>query len=232
MNRAGVLVVIAAAVVIGAPAAQAQTAYRYWTYWQVQDTAWRFASIGPASALPADGAVEGWRFAVTTEQADARDAPRVGAVTAFADICGTTDPSAGSKRVALVLDFGDPADAPDGQAPPAPVTECVVVAPDASGYQVLSAVAAVRAEDGLVCGIDGFPGSGCADVVDAAAPTAVPNTTDAAPTDATATDAAATTAATPAAAPALGGGWAMLVGALALLGAAIAGAVVWRRRTP
>ena len=214
MIRAGVLVAIACAVVIGAPAARAETAYRYWSYWSVRDSAWSFATLGPASALPADGAVEGWRFAVTTEQASAQDAPRTDAASAFDAICGTTAAVDGRKRIALVLDFGDPADAPDGQTPPASVTECVVAAPDASGYQVLSSVADVRTEDGLVCGLDGFPGSGCADIVDAASPAPTSNAS----------------AAAPASAPALGGAWAMLVSALALLGAAILGAVLWRRR--
>ena len=38
-----------------APAARAETAYRYWTYWSVTDGAWRFATLGPASAVPVDG---------------------------------------------------------------------------------------------------------------------------------------------------------------------------------
>lgn len=221
MRRAGAAVAIAVAVVIGAPAAHAQTAYRYWSYWSVSDGAWSFATLGPASAVPPDGAVEGWRFAVTTEQASAQDAPRTTAATAFADVCGSTAEVEGSKRIALVLDFGEPGDAPSGETPPAVVTECVVADADASGYEVLSAVAQVRAEDGLVCGIAGFPAAGCADIVDAAEATASGAVT-----------APPGPAATPASAPALGGGWAMLVSALALLGAAIVGTWVWKRRTP
>ena len=223
MRRAGAAVAIAVAVVIGAPAAQAQTAYRYWSYWSVGDGAWSFATLGPASAVPPDGAVEGWRFAVTTEQASAQDAPRPAAGAAFADVCGSTAPVEGSKRIALVLDFGEPGDAPSGERPPATVTECVVADADASGYEVLSAVAQVRTEDGLVCGIDGFPAAGCADVVD---------TSTSASTPPSATASAQAMPASPAAAPALGGGWAMLVSALALLGAAIVGTWVWKRRTP
>jgi hypothetical protein len=222
MRRAGVLMAIACAVVIGAPAAHAETAYRYWSYWTVRDDAWSFATLGPASALPADGAVEGWRFAVTTEQAGAQDAPRVSAASAFTDICGSTAPVDGSKRIAVVIDFGDPSDAPGGEQPPAQTTACVVDALDASGYEVLSTVADVRTQDGLVCGLEGYPRSGCADIVDAAATPA-----SASPASSIAST---TPAQPPATAPTLGGGWAMLVSALALLGAAIVGAVLWKRR--
>jgi len=47
-----------------APAARAESAYRYWTYWQGNAGAWQFATQGPATSNPADGSVEGWRFAV------------------------------------------------------------------------------------------------------------------------------------------------------------------------
>lgn len=240
MTRAGVLLAIAIAVVIGAPAARAETAYRYWSYWQASDGDWSFATLGPASAMPPDGAVEGWRFAITTEQAGAKDAPRMQAAGAFADICGATDPTPGRKRIALVLDFGHPADAPAGEVPPAQVTRCVIAEPDASGYQVLSAAAEVRTDEGLVCGIAGYPRAGCADVVDAADAAGAAGSLDA--TDAMdgmdARDASAAVTASPsslspaATAPALSGGWAMLVSALALLGAAALGTWVWKRRTP
>lgn len=228
MTRAGVLLAIAAAVVIGAPAAHAETAYRYWTYWQVSQGAWTFATLGPASSLPEDGAVEGWRFAITTEQADPNDAPRAPATTAFADICGATEPVDGRKRIALVVDFGTSTDAPTGEVPPGQFGRCIVTEPDASGYQVLSAVSEVRTQEGLVCGITGYPGTGCAEVVTApASETASASASESASDTASATvPTAATTA------PALGGGWAALVSALALLGAAIAGVCLWKRRTP
>ena len=48
-----------------APAARAETAYRYWTYWQGNAGSWQFATQGSATSNPLDGAVEGWRFAIT-----------------------------------------------------------------------------------------------------------------------------------------------------------------------
>ena len=40
----------------------------------------------------------------------------------------------------------------------------------APGSQVLASVAEVRVEDGLVCGVDGWPATGCADQVPGVAP--------------------------------------------------------------
>ena len=66
---------VMAAVLVSAPAQAA--AYRYWTYWQapVGAAAWAFATQGPGTSVPADGDVEGWSFAVSTESANADDAP-------------------------------------------------------------------------------------------------------------------------------------------------------------
>ena len=172
MRRAAGAWVLAAgllALVAGAPAARAETAYRYWSYWQVRDGAWSFATVGPAASLPEDGAVEGWRFVVTTAQGTSDDAPRLPAGTVFDDACGGTPSQAGRKRIAILLDFGTVADAPTGQEPPPSRAACVVTDPDASGAQVLGALADIRAEGGLVCAIDGYPASECAAVVDASA---------------------------------------------------------------
>jgi hypothetical protein len=153
-----------AVVLVTAPAHAA--AYRYWTYWQAPSgaTAWTFATQGPGTSVPADGAVEGWAFGVTTESADPDDAPT--GRPDFAAICGSTPVQLDSKRVALVVDPGPGAIAPAGQTPPAPITTCVVIAPDASGYDVLRAAATVRTEDGLVCAIADYPADECATILD------------------------------------------------------------------
>src|SRR5688500_4258203 len=84
--------------------------YRYWGYYTWTDGAWAFATKGPDQTAPADGAVEGWRFAVTTESGSPR-VPR--ADGDFDAICTSTDPAAGKKRVAVVIDGGLSDDAPE-----------------------------------------------------------------------------------------------------------------------
>ncbi|MFZ0325149.1 MAG: SCO2322 family protein [Actinomycetes bacterium] len=171
LRALGVLVAVAAtgsAWLAVAPDRQAQaTSYRFWTYWTGGDTGWAFANVGP-SRRPADGAVEGWRFAVSAASSSSAP-PRTG--SGFGSVCGSTPAVAGSKRVALVVDFGTTGDAPPGEAPPAGVTShCAVVPTTDNGYQVLDAVVtSLRVEGGLVCGIDAYPARGCGEAV--AAPT-------------------------------------------------------------
>jgi hypothetical protein len=144
-----------------ATVAQAGTAnaaaYRYWGYFQLQKGTWAFATKGADQLTPADGGVEGWRFAVAGES-DAR-MPR--ATATFDQLCGDTAAEAGKKRVGVVIDYGRAADTEDGKQPPAPVGKCAVVDTKATGAEVLAAVASVRATGAMVCGIDGQPATGC-----------------------------------------------------------------------
>lgn len=154
------------------PIAVATTAnadsYRFWGYYQWTDGAWNFATTGPAEAVPADGAIEGWRYAVTDESTIRF--PRVGDV--FDDVCGDVAPADGQKRVAVVLDYGTAEDAPEGSEPPLPRGECAQVPTDASGADVLASVAEVRSDSaGMTCGLDGYPATGCGDPVAGPAPT-------------------------------------------------------------
>ena len=156
-----VLAALALALLLPAGAASA-TAYRYWGYFELQGQTWKFATKGPAQTKPADGSVEGWRFAVGTS-GDTRT-PR-GTAT-FAQICQGTKAATGKKRVAVVIDYGRSADYADPSTKPkAPVGRCASVATDASGMEVLGAVADVRQKTGLVCGIDKLPATGCGDAV-------------------------------------------------------------------
>ncbi|HEX2892849.1 MAG TPA: SCO2322 family protein [Marmoricola sp.] len=144
------------------PAASASAAaYRYWGYYQLNGTTWSFATKGPAETTPADGSVEGWRFAIGTEGASRF--PR--ATPTFDDLCGDTTAKTGEKRVAVVIDYGRAADSADNSQPPAPVGKCAVVATAASGLEVLSKVADVRSDKGMICGVDGYPAAGCGDAV-------------------------------------------------------------------
>jgi hypothetical protein len=161
------LLAASAPLFLGGAQAQASTSYRYWAYYLgASSGGWNYASRGPATDFPADGDVQGWRFAVQAESADLppRAAPN------FASLCSSTAPVAGRIRVGVVIDFGTATDAPAGDPPPAgPVVGCVVVPAGASGIAVLDAAVGsggVRigtgSDTGLVCGIAGYPRAECA----------------------------------------------------------------------
>ncbi|MFE7430294.1 SCO2322 family protein [Streptomyces sp. NPDC057545] len=149
--------------VLGAGEAQA-AGYRYWSFWEGSGQDWTYATQGPALVRPDDGAVQGFRFAVSE---DSQDAAQPRHAPGFAKICADTPAEKGSKRVALVIDPGTAADAPDGRTPPALRTACAVVAPDASTAEALAAVAKPLRYDGnaLLCAISGYPASGCGEQV-------------------------------------------------------------------
>lgn len=161
---------VAAAVVVPSavlPAASQAAAYRYWSYWLGTDAGWSFANVGPAFRSPADGTLEGWRFSVSGVEGN--HAPSFAAD--FDAVCGDTAPEDGRKRVAVVVDPGVSADAPEGEQPPGAWAMCVIAEPRATGYDVLRAAATVRAERGLICAIGGYPTRGCADVIADPTPT-------------------------------------------------------------
>jgi hypothetical protein len=156
-----VLSLLAGLLIAGTAAttAQAEDGYRFWGYYQWSGSQWAFAQKGSDVVVPADGAVEGWRYAVGGAK------PRVPrAAGDFDAICGPTAAEAGKKRVALVIDPGTPSDSATGEAPPATGT-CVVTDQKATGAKILAAVGKVRIEKGLTCGIAGYPASGCGDPV-------------------------------------------------------------------
>ena len=160
----GVLAVAAATVgSLALPAQPAHaTSFRFWSYWIGVDAGWSFATQG-AARVPKDGTVDGWRFAVSPATGSSTP-PR--ATARFDDVCGDTAPVADRKRVGLVIDFGTPGDAPPGQSPPGlTVVRCVVVPVSATGYQVLDTIGDLRVKSGLVCGIDGYPATGCGEPV-------------------------------------------------------------------
>ncbi len=159
------LLTAVAALALAGTATPAQAAgYRYWSFWEGAGGAWRFAPTGPSTATPANGDVEGWRFAVSPDSASAVQ-PRGAAE--FGAICAGTPAKAGSERIALVLDFGTPADAPGGAVPPAERTACALVPTGASAADALVAVSKSLRYDssGLLCGVDGYPATGCGEQV-------------------------------------------------------------------
>ncbi|UQA98010.1 SCO2322 family protein [Streptomyces halobius] len=152
--------------------AQAQK-YRYWSFWTGKSGdsgggkgagSWAYAAEGPGTLRPADGTVEGFRFAVSADSAsDGR--PR--ATADFDAICHDTPATDGTKRLGVVIDFGTAADAPGGETPPKARTACAQVPEDASAGEALAQVARPLryGSNALLCGIAGYPKAGCADEV-------------------------------------------------------------------
>lgn len=115
------------------------------------------AMVGAAENIPTDGAVDGWRFGIGTDT----NTPEPRTKPNFAELCGELEPAEGITRVAVVIDFGDPAQAPTGETPPSSRVECVSMPTGGSSADALAMAADVRGNGGFVCGVDGFPASEC-----------------------------------------------------------------------
>jgi hypothetical protein len=191
---AAVLSTVLAPVLVATTAspASAEDGYRYWGYFHVEKGAYAFAKTGPGDYTPADGSTEAYRFGTSTAKQGVQPRADLATVT-FDEVCGATEPAAGKKRVAVLIDYGTAADA-SGSDVPDPRADCAQVATGASGQQVLAAVAKIRASKGLVCALDGYPSAGCGDPVkDATVPSDEPTVSFAMPAaaDASAADPAA-----------------------------------------
>ncbi|MEG3626461.1 SCO2322 family protein [Streptomyces poriticola] len=150
-------------VIGGAGQAQA-VGYRYWSFWERDGGSWVYATQGPSTARPSDGAVQGFRFAVSE---NSQDAAKPRGTADFATICAQTPEKAGTKRVALVLDFGTASDAPSGETPPDGRTACARISPEATTADALAAVAGPLRYNAsaLLCAITGYPQKGCGEQV-------------------------------------------------------------------
>ncbi|KEF07522.1 MULTISPECIES: SCO2322 family protein [Streptomyces] len=165
----GALALAGTVTALGAAPAQAQD-YRYWSFWDgpaagasaSKGGGWSYATEGPATSRPRDGAVAGFRFTVSAGSAEA-GRPRRAAD--FAAICAKTPAEDGKKRVGLVLDFGTKAEAPRGETPPDIRTECARLPEDGTVGDALAAVAGPLRYDAnaLLCAISGYPKAGCAE---------------------------------------------------------------------
>ncbi|MEU6081042.1 SCO2322 family protein [Streptomyces sp. NPDC047108] len=153
-----------ALLVFGSGTAYAGSGYRYWSFWERDGARWTYATQGPATLRPEDGDVLGFRFSVSENSADGAK-PRGRAE--FGAICSDTPAESGTKRVALLIDFGTDGDAPGGETPPAGRTECARVPEDASSAEALAAVAKPLRYDSaaILCAIAGYPERGCAEQV-------------------------------------------------------------------
>lgn len=136
--------------------------YRYWGYSQSSDdgASWVTAMEGPATTNPKDGSVEGWNYTFSAEGLVDPKAPS--AAPDFQALCGATPAAADKKRVGYVIEFGDSAIYPEGDSAPASSSGCATLDTNASGLDLLNAVAEVRAGDGgFICGLNGFPSKDC-----------------------------------------------------------------------
>ncbi|MEV7991019.1 SCO2322 family protein [Streptomyces sp. NPDC086077] len=165
MTRRAALLFTALLIALAGGTGPAQaTGYRYWSFWERDGEAWTYATQGPSTARPADGSVQGFRFAVSE---DSQDASQPRGEAGFTTICAGTPARDGQKRVALVIDFGTASDAPSGETPPASRTACARLAPDGTTADALAAVAKpLRYDaDALLCAIGGYPEKGCGEQV-------------------------------------------------------------------
>ena len=152
----GGLIVLTSAVLV-APATASE--FRYWTYWTSTTQEWSFSPLGPAFRPADEGIIEGWRLAVTS--VDATTPPRVDVADVYDRACGDVAPQADILRIAVVLDYGTAADAPAGESPPNLVVACAEVADGSTGFDALRAITEIRSERGFVCGLSGYPATGC-----------------------------------------------------------------------
>ncbi len=145
--------------------------YSYWGFyqWDRAKHAWQFSPVGAndkQTATATTGAVYGFRWALVVKTPRPPRAPGD-----FAAICGGTKAPAGKKRIAFVIDFGTATDSPSSQRPPAPRGVCAVVPSSATAQQALDTVASLRTNSSaLICGIDGYPSSGCGQKIANATP--------------------------------------------------------------
>ena len=155
---------VAATAVLAVAAPASAAAYRYWSYWQGQTGTWVPAQTGAGDHALVDRDVQGWRFALTTDQPTEPpdNAPDFAALCP--DLAAGNAP-AGQLRVAVVIDAGYAAHAPEGQSPPSDVVSCVTVPEGATGNQALAAAGSVTDQGGLVCAINGYPQDECGSAV-------------------------------------------------------------------
>ncbi|MEU8823549.1 SCO2322 family protein [Streptomyces sp. NPDC048636] len=154
--------------VVGAVPAQAGAGYRYWSFWEREAGAksWTYATQGPSVARPVDGETIGFRFGVSE---DSENAVQPRGAADFDTVCADTPAKDGSKRIAVIIDFGTAADAPGGDTPPGKArTRCARVETRASAGEALAAVAEPLRYNSaaLLCAIAGYPSSGCGEKTD------------------------------------------------------------------
>jgi hypothetical protein len=162
-RRSAVLVLLLTVLLtgVGTGTAQAADGYKYWNYFHVSAGKYVFAKTGPSGHTPRDGSVEAYRYGLSSTTAGLT--PRTAATTYTADDICKASPAAkaGQKRVGVLIDYGTAEEAARGETPAKPRAACAVVPTKATGQQVLDAVADIRLDKQLLCGIDGYPVRTC-----------------------------------------------------------------------
>ena len=72
MIRRAALLCVLAGLLLSATSPAHATGYRYWSFWDRTGTTWTYATQGPSTAVPSDGDVQGFRFAVSEDSAPGR----------------------------------------------------------------------------------------------------------------------------------------------------------------
>ncbi|CAN2202892.1 hypothetical protein MCEMRE22_00815 [Candidatus Nanopelagicaceae bacterium] len=166
IQKIAIAIVLISSQVVAMPSSHAASkGWRYWGYFQAVpgSNTWKAAMAGPTVDIE-DGAVEGWSFVFSSD-----DVPSVAPKTkpSFASICGKTKADSDTKRIALVIEFGNPAYAPKGEKVQKPIVRCVTTAKSSQGIDVLAQVVKVRAaSSGLICGFNGYPKKECGVEID------------------------------------------------------------------
>ncbi|MGW0789596.1 SCO2322 family protein [Streptomyces sp. NPDC002911] len=174
LGTAALLLLVGAVLTVPGTGSAQAAGYRYWSFWEGDGgKSWAYATQGPSVVRPDDGAVQGFRFSVSEDSQDSAQPRRA---PDFGTVCADTPAKAGLKRIALVIDPGTAADAPDGDEPPPLRTACAQVAPDASTADALAAVAKPLRYDSsaMLCAITGYPRSGCGEQTGGDSDTAEP----------------------------------------------------------
>ena len=171
------VLVVALLGAVFAPPGNASTYYDYWGYWHKPPgaTAWQYSKVGPSGYYLQEGTqVEGWRFAIgTASPSDPQPRPTDATYDGYCAGKNTDK----KYRVLLVVDYGTQSGAPSG-----PVYSCEGFDSQPSGRQVLDTTHPnVRDSGGLVCAIDGYPKSGCGEVVSSPSPKPTRTTTATSP---------------------------------------------------
>ncbi|MCB0918325.1 MAG: hypothetical protein KDC39_07120 [Actinobacteria bacterium] len=151
------LAALAAAVLVGGglTGAQAQETYRYWSLWVPTSGSWQAAEVGAADILLSDGGVVGARYVETGAALSPSDAP--GRSPVFDELCPDVPVTTGRLRVAVVIDYGDPALAPTGQQTPVLTTTCLSLRSPTHALAALSQAAGVSDSAGFISAIGGYP---------------------------------------------------------------------------
>lgn len=167
-----IAVAVTALMVLGTSPAQAETGYRYWSFW-LNNNGWEMAQEGAGTLIPKDGDIQGWRYITSPSNTTLEYAPR--SSKSFNEICGDYPAEPESVRVALIIDFGNPEDYPKDTQIPETYEYCSIIKAGDSSMALLQGLD-IRENGGMICALDALPATGCGEEVDIAAPVVEKNT--------------------------------------------------------